>query len=239
MKLLSIDSSSSLLYAAVCDDDTVYCSRSEADMKQSELVIEIIDSLMTKASIQREELQGVLCTEGPGSFTGLRIGFSAAKSLALALSIPFTPVPTLDCIASGIKRITKNNDVQDERIIRMPVIQARKTSFFFAFFNEEERITQDKEMSATEIEDEIMNMFNFNKDRIFITGPASSALCDSFSGSMRKENNIILSNFENVNYASEAITIAKKRNLLDNDNTAYLYSSPAYLRLTDAERKLT
>ena len=226
MKLLAIDSSASILSAAVCNDENIYSERTEAGMRHCELVMDLIDSLMIKASLKAQDLQGVLCTSGPGSFTGLRIGYSIAKSLALALSIPFVPVPTLDCIASSVCAQTKGK-------IIIPVIQARKNSFFFAFFDEEKRLTEDREAGTVIIKEEIMrfleHMENKSTNKIILTGPASEFLYDSLTD-YRLSGSIQLNNSENMIYANNIIAIVKKRNLLDNDNTAHLFTGPEYLR---------
>jgi len=227
MKLLAVDTSASVLSAAVCRDDKIYSEKAEAGTRHCELVMDLIDSLMNKASLEPQDLQGVLCAAGPGSFTGLRIGYSIAKSLALALSIPFAPVPTLDCIAgAAINRETGK--------IIMPVIQARKDSFFYAFFNDEKRLTEDKEAFADGIEEEIRKISccieNNSADEIILTGPSSDLLYNSLSVKNPSRIAIRLIDSCNMVYANEIIAIAIKRKLLDNDNTAFLFSGPDYLR---------
>ena len=224
MKLLAIDSSTSLLSAAVCNENKIYSEKADAGMRHCELVMDLIDSLMKKASLKPQDLQGVLCTSGPGSFTGLRIGYSIAKSLALSLSIPFAPVPTLDCIASPVL----NNDTAK---IIVPVIQARKDSFFYAFFNENKRLTEDREAYANNIEEEIKQIIaDNNADKIILAGPASALLYDSLTEKEPSGIKICLEDFNNTVCAEEIITIAKKLELLDNDTSVYLYTGPDYLR---------
>jgi tRNA threonylcarbamoyladenosine biosynthesis protein TsaB len=61
-----------------------------------------VDQLLRDAGWRPRDLEGVAVATGPGSFTGLRIGVSAAKGLALALSIPLAVVPTLDAMAAAL-----------------------------------------------------------------------------------------------------------------------------------------
>ena len=217
MNLLALDSSASFLSAALFCNNNIYYSEIEAHMKHSEVIMDSIDNLMKKALLKPQDLNGVLCTGGPGSFTGLRIGYSTAKGLALSLSIPFAPVPTLDCIAWQYK-----NDLV------LPVIQAGKNAFFYAFFREGNRITKDKEADSAQIAKEI----KFYNEKITVTGPGSLFLQDSLPGELK---NIIAFNTEKKGYAKEVISIAQYRKIMDNDNTAYLYSGPDYIRLSDAE----
>jgi tRNA threonylcarbamoyladenosine biosynthesis protein TsaB len=66
---------------------------------QSVEVLPSIDRLLALASVTRQELGAVAVAKGPGSFTGLRIGFSLAKGLCLALSLPIIAVPALEVSA--------------------------------------------------------------------------------------------------------------------------------------------
>jgi len=226
VNLLAIDSSCSILSAAVYASrtDEIFCEEAEAGLKHSELVMGCIENQMAKAGLKPAGLDGVLCMGGPGSFTGLRIGYSIAKGLALSLSIPFSPIPTLDCIAFSFAASQ----------LTVPLIQARKGSFFFTIFRGGSRLLPDTEAGADQIAEEIKKHAQEN-EKITITGPGSTALYDSLPNEQRES--LALSN-ENRGYAKELILIAKKTNIFANDNTAYLYSGPEYIRKTDAEINL-
>jgi tRNA threonylcarbamoyladenosine biosynthesis protein TsaB len=68
----------------------------------SERLMPAIDRLLGDAGWAAPDLQALAVAVGPGSFTGLRIGLSAVKGLALALGIPVAAVPTLDAIAASL-----------------------------------------------------------------------------------------------------------------------------------------
>jgi tRNA threonylcarbamoyladenosine biosynthesis protein TsaB len=225
MNLLAIDSSASVLSIAAARGDDVFCAETQAEMKHSELVMEMIDSQMKKAGLTAADLDGVLCMGGPGSFTGLRIAYSIAKGLSLSLGIPFVPVATLDCAAFPLRSCG----------LVLPVIQARKTAFFYTIFRGMERLMPDKDSSAGEIAAVIAEQTNKN-EKITITGPGSPELFGALPDELK--DRISLS-FENRGYAKELIAVAKNGNLFDNDNTAYLFSGPEYIRKTDAELNLT
>ena len=57
-----------------------------------------IDAALTNCGVDRGDLTGIAVTDGPGSFTGLRVGISAAKGLCAALNIPLYPVCTLEAL---------------------------------------------------------------------------------------------------------------------------------------------
>jgi len=222
MNLLAIDSACSILSIAVSHDEDLFYEQTEAGMKHSELVMDIINTQMEKAGLKPADLNGILCMGGPGSFTGLRIGFSIAKGLALSLNIPFVPVPTLECIVYKTAGLT------------IPVIQARKDAFFFALFEGGKRITGDTDGDVNQIASVIREKLREN-EKIAITGPAADVLCNALPPELKQSYEY---SWKNTGYAKELIYIAKDKNLFYADNTAFLYSGPEYIRKTDAEINL-
>jgi len=158
---------------------------------------------------------------GPGSFTGLRIGYSAAKGLALSLSIPFAPIPTLECLVCG-ERFKKG--------VTLAVIDARKNAWFNAFFKDGNRLTEDMDSELSQITEEIKRYVKDGK--ITLTGYGSQTLYEALPEELKA--NITLVN-ENKGYAKELIAIAEDKKLFSGDSTANLYSGPNYIRKTDAE----
>jgi tRNA threonylcarbamoyladenosine biosynthesis protein TsaB len=222
MNLLAIDAACSVLSVAVLRGKDFFYAQTEAGMKHSELVMDIINTQTEKAGLKPAELNGILCMGGPGSFTGLRIGFSIAKGLALSLCIPFVPVPTLECIAFSALGVS------------IPVIQARKNAFFFALFEDGKRITEDRDGSISQISEVILKNTRENK-KINITGPAAD---DVYNDLPEELKSFCIFSRNNKGYAAELINIAKNKDLFYTDNTAYLYSGPEYIRKTDAEISL-
>lgn len=64
-----------------------------------------LKQLLDEQSLTLNSLNGLICYEGPGSFTGLRIGLSAANALAYSLNIPIVSVGGEDWIAKGIDKL--------------------------------------------------------------------------------------------------------------------------------------
>jgi tRNA threonylcarbamoyladenosine biosynthesis protein TsaB len=222
MNLLAIDTAASILSVAVSNGDEIFSAETEAVTRHSELVMELIDGLVKKAGITPKDINGILCMGGPGSFTGLRIGYSIAKGLALSLSIPFAPVPTLECIA---------NNEKFAQGLTLAVIEARKNAFFYAFFKDGKRLTEDKDSNLPQIINEIEQNKNEYK-QITLTGHGAKSLYESLNENTKNNLSLV---FEKNGYAKELIAIAKSQNLFNNDCTAYLYSGPEYIRKTDAE----
>jgi tRNA threonylcarbamoyladenosine biosynthesis protein TsaB len=225
MNLLAIDSCSTVLSIAVSHGDEIFHTETETGMKHSELIMDCIDSQMKKAVLNPCDLNGVLCMGGPGSFTGLRIGFSVSKGLALSLSIPFIPVPTLECIAFPYRK--------DRSILT--VVEARKAAWFFAFYNNEKLIIPATDADMNQIITEINKLKNFGNEKITITGYGAASLFEILPHELQEKFNLRI---EKRSYAKELIAIAKERNLFDNNDETSVYSGPEYIRKTDTELML-
>lgn len=91
-----------------------------------------IDALLREAGVEKKQLSAVAVSQGPGSYTGLRIGVSAAKGLCYALNIPLIALDTLTVLAQQ-KTITVGKII--------PMIDARRMEVYTAIFNEQHQET--------------------------------------------------------------------------------------------------
>jgi tRNA threonylcarbamoyladenosine biosynthesis protein TsaB len=101
MILLAIDTAGPRLQLALLSDDVVDTLVEPMTQGQAERIFPAIDELLARNSKTYADLARLAVTTGPGSFTGLRIGLSAGRGLALALDIPVIGVPTLFAISLG------------------------------------------------------------------------------------------------------------------------------------------
>ena len=97
--LLAIETSDSICGACVYfSEEKFFSSKLVLKHSHAEKLFEVINAVFEMASITQNELKSIAVSNGPGSFTGLRIGMSAAKGIAQALSIPIIPVPTFEAL---------------------------------------------------------------------------------------------------------------------------------------------
>ena len=102
MKYLLIDTATSyLIVSIVIDDKLVYLYNQEEGHRMSERVMPVIAEAFDKAGIKPKDLDMILATTGPGSFTGIRDGLTVAKTMAWSLKIPVVPISTLEVMVSG------------------------------------------------------------------------------------------------------------------------------------------
>lgn len=103
MKVLALDTSSMVASVAVMDDEKLigeYIINHERTHSQK--LMPMIDELLRSCGLTMEAIDLVAVAEGPGSFTGLRIGVATAKGLAHAMDIPVVGVSTLDALAFNL-----------------------------------------------------------------------------------------------------------------------------------------
>ena len=103
--ILSIETSQSCCGACVFFDDTKFFEMSvNFNHSHAEKIYNIIDTVIKSSEISLKDLSAIALSCGPGSFTGLRIGMSAAKGLAFGASLPIIPVPTFEALAFQISK---------------------------------------------------------------------------------------------------------------------------------------
>jgi len=101
MRVLAVETSTLAGGAALLDGDLVVGEYVlDVSATHSERLMGAVDRLLTDVGWTVRDLEGLVVSVGPGSFTGLRLGLSTVKGLALALAIPIAAVPTLDAMAA-------------------------------------------------------------------------------------------------------------------------------------------
>jgi tRNA threonylcarbamoyladenosine biosynthesis protein TsaB len=128
MKILGVDTSTSCGSLGIIDDDEVVAEYALLrDETHSTRLIPTIQALLKEARLSLDEIDGIAVSLGPGSFTGLRVGLSAVKGLALADEKPVVGVPTLDALASNLP-FTPN--------VICPILDARKGEVYTALYKD-------------------------------------------------------------------------------------------------------
>ena len=105
--------------------ETIYSKYSEDEKSSSQKTLQMVDDVLREADASINEVESLGVTIGPGSFTGLRIGFSLIQGLALALDIPVCGLSTLEVLAATYKR---TRDLRKDQLL-ITVIDARMEQF--------------------------------------------------------------------------------------------------------------
>ncbi len=98
----------------------------QPDITHSRRLLGTIDAMLHAVGVSYGDIQGLAVSQGPGSFTGLRIGMAAAQGLAMGTALPLIGVPTLDALAGQLAMLTR------EQIC--VVLDARKGQVYTAFY---------------------------------------------------------------------------------------------------------
>ncbi len=110
--ILSIETSGNLCGACVYFSDEKYFEASlNLKNSHSEKLFEQIDFVIKSSGVKISELKCIAVSSGPGSFTGLRIGMSAAKGFAFGAGLPIVPVPTFEALALQISKYLNDEEV--------------------------------------------------------------------------------------------------------------------------------
>lgn len=190
---------------------TLICKEiAEEGYSHAERLHVFIEEVIKEAGISFQDLSAVAVSQGPGSYTGLRIGVSAAKGFCFALKIPLIAIDTLQILASQVK-------IKDGLIV--PMIDARRMEVYSAIYNS--KFEKKREVEA-EIIDE--NSFDEIQETIYFVGDCAQK-CKEI---LTKANFIFL---ENIKYPS-----AKEMGLLSfkkfkkNETEDLAYFEPYYLK---------
>ena len=131
--LLCIDTSTTDASVALAKEGELLCIKINHNQKEHASFLQpAIQEMMVEMKLSLSDLQAIAVTSGPGSYTGLRIGFASAKGLCYALQIPLITISTtLVMSAAAIKHIPQES-VSGLPILLCPMIDARRLEVFTA-----------------------------------------------------------------------------------------------------------
>ena len=122
MNILAVETTGTAASAAIIKEDgQVFSRRSERTLSHLQNLIPMIGELLEDCNLKPEELTAIAVSEGPGSFTGIRIGVATVRALSQALGLPCISVPTLRSFAYNYK---------NSEDLLCPVLDARRNQVF-------------------------------------------------------------------------------------------------------------
>lgn len=100
MRLLALDTATEACSVALWSGGGIQAHRHVLEPRgHTRQLLPMVEAVLLEAGCTLADLDGLACTRGPGSFTGVRVGVSAAQGLAFAADLPVLPVSTLDVLA--------------------------------------------------------------------------------------------------------------------------------------------
>ncbi|MDR0643846.1 MAG: tRNA (adenosine(37)-N6)-threonylcarbamoyltransferase complex dimerization subunit type 1 TsaB [Treponema sp.] len=226
MNILAMDTAAAVLSVGLAANKNTWYFEADAGNRHSEILLPTVDMLLKNAGISLKNVDLVACMKGPGSFTGLRIAFAAAKGISLSSGCKIAAVPTFDCMAYPYT---------DRRGIIIPVLDAKKRAFFCALFKNGKRVSEDMDAEPRRIEEGIREADADSLSDVLLTGQDAALLLPQLSAlSAVLPNRISLAKDLRRGFARELLVLAEAYI----DDTA-LFAGPAYIRKSDAELSLT
>ncbi|WP_299666818.1 tRNA (adenosine(37)-N6)-threonylcarbamoyltransferase complex dimerization subunit type 1 TsaB [uncultured Polaribacter sp.] len=158
--ILNIETSTKNCSASIARDGEIIQMKelNNGNYSHAEVLHPFIESLLKDGNISKKEINAIAVSKGPGSYTGLRIGVSAAKGLCFALNVPLIAIDTLTSLSHVISI--------DEGVI-IPMLDARRMEVYSAVFNH-------KNKKIREIKAEIIDEKSFSayleKEKVYFLG---------------------------------------------------------------------
>lgn len=224
MIILAIDSTAASGSVAIVKDGTLIAEFTlNTGNTHSETLLPMVESVLSSAGLDVSDVDAFACNEGPGSFTGVRIGASTVKGLAFNTGKPCIGVSTLESLAYNLKHIDG---------IACPVMNARRNQVYNALFRIKdgniERLCKDRAIAIDELENELLE---FNES-IYLSGDGYDITKDGFT-----KINIGITP-ETLKYQSGfSVAMCAQKKYDEGVRTTDLELTPTYLRLPQAERE--
>lgn len=236
MKILSLDSTSVTASVSITENGkTLAESFINNGLTHSQTLMPLVEKTIAESGASIKDIDLFAVTNGPGSFTGVRIGIASVKGMADALNKPCFAVSTLEAIAEPLK---------NEDCIACAVMDARCNQVYTAIFENGNRLCEDKAVLIDELGEELKQ---YSKKIVFI-GDGSlicyNKLCRGGSLCPPASETAVLDNAEiadeNIRYihASSIGRLAEEKLANGENTTKSAKLVPFYLRLPQAEREL-
>ena len=233
--------------AVISEDGRVFCASSETEMNHLRDIITISDEAIRMAGISRRDLTHVAASRGPGSFTGIRIGVTTARTLGQILGIPCIGVSSLEAMAQRVL----STAVSAGALYIVPVINARRHQTYAGvweacFTSDYEKQTivpvlEEKQYMIEELLAAVTERCSRDGGKVLFTGDGTDAYADIISDAFASEGldeQLMLAD-ESVRYqdASSVAVIALSK-ALSGRTVTYNELLPEYMRLAEAEQRL-
>ena len=229
MKILAVDTTAKTATAALTEDERLLgLTVLNTPNTHSVTLLPMIDGILKGAAITVGDVELFVCSAGPGSFTGVRIGTAAVKGLAYSDKKPCVGVSALEALALNV--------TAEDGVI-CPVMDARRNQLYNALFVHEggslKRLTPDRVITAQELAAEL----KVTEKKIYLTGDGSDiakrALC---------QNNIAeLHEVLKYHNAYNVALLGYRTYMQASDGERATFTceklSPVYLRASQAERE--
>jgi tRNA threonylcarbamoyladenosine biosynthesis protein TsaB len=143
--ILNIETATDICSIAVSYEGKILSLVEEANNNHASRITLMIEEALAEAKINIKDLAAVAMSNGPGSYTSLRVGTSTAKGICYALDIPLIAVDTLTALAYSVF-----NDLEKADMLYCPMIDARRMEVYSVVFEEKGENTEGPPLTILE-----------------------------------------------------------------------------------------
>ena len=226
MLILAFETTAKAGSVALLEDGKLLAeSYQNTGLTHSQTLMVMAEDMLKAAGKTMADVTAVAVAEGPGSFTGVRIGVAAAKGLAWGGEIPCYGVSTLESMARTL-------GIYQGYIC--PVMDARRNQVYNALFYADhgtlERRTEDRAIALSDLAEELRS-----KDEvIFLVGDGSNLTFNTLKDNIP---NLVLPPEHRMHQRASGVALAAAEQIAAGDSGDGAALTPNYLRLSQAERE--
>jgi tRNA threonylcarbamoyladenosine biosynthesis protein TsaB len=180
MIILGTDTSTSSLTVSLINDRKILASyNSIGTLKHSALLIPTIQKALRRANIKIGDINLFSTGLGPGSFTGLKVGVTAMRGLAIALNKPILGIPTMDAIAHNGFAYLKSKKCLSGDIKICPILDAKRTQVYACIYKHNgDKIVRESDYLLEPVETLVKRLRN----KVFFLGDATTLYKEKLVG---------------------------------------------------------
>ena len=224
--VLAFETSAKAASVALLEGDKLIGeSYQNTGLTHSQTLMQMCEDLLATCGKTVSDITAVAVANGPGSFTGVRIGVAAAKGLAWGAELPCYGVSTLEAMAEGL-------GVYDGFVV--PTMDARRSQTYTAIFRAEEgkltRVMEDCAISFAELAEKLKSC----EKSIFLVGDGA-VLC--YNTLKEAVTGLVLPPEHRQHQRAAGVALAAQKMIVAGESGDGASLSPNYLRLSQAERE--
>ena len=226
MLILAFETSAKAASVALLEGDKLLSeSYQNTGMTHSQTLMVMAEDMLKQCGKTAKDVDAVAVAEGPGSFTGVRIGVAAAKGFAWGREIPCYGVSTLEAMAQSL-------GIYDGYIC--PVMDARRSQVYNALFEADRgkitRIREDRAISLDDLAEDVKKL----EKPVFLVGDGS-ILC--YNTLLERVPSLVLPPEHRMHQRTVGVGIIAARQIRAGISGDAAALTPNYLRLSQAERE--
>jgi len=215
--ILNIETATTNCSVSISENENIICTMElDEGYSHAENLHPFIQKVLTDSKLEIGNLHAVSVSCGPGSYTGLRIGVSAAKGICYALNIPLISINTLKVLSKQVAE-----DYHETDMVLCPMLDARRMEVYSAVYDLQ--LNEIRKTEANIIDESSVTYFTFNKPTLFFGNgmPKCKELFQAIPNSQFIENLIPTSK----NMAQISFDLFQKKQFED-----VAYFEPFYLK---------